>query len=256
MSTFRTQMLCAGAVALVLFTSAGASAQLRIREATAMLDSTDRDEVNMGLEAMAGLGSRAARPLIARIHAGLPTPLLESALSSLGALERPEAAETFIAHLRHRSVEIRLAALRGLVALRPRDTAPIALALNDGEPQVRGAAAIALGSLGARTHVDRLFVALDRRVLEAAQAIGQLARGAELERFFSYLGRLSFDTLTPAFQEVFARDDVPAATKIALIHRLGELATPGVRDYLMDLTSSLPAGEIQNAAQDASEGIQ
>lgn len=241
---------------MVLFTSTGASAQLSLREASAMLDSTDRDEVNLALEAMAGLGSRAARPLIARIQSGLPSPLLEAALSSLAALERPEAAATFITHLRHRNVEIRVVALQGLVALRPRDTAPIALALNDGAPQVRGAAAIALGSLGARAHVDRLFVALDRRVLEAAQAIGQVARGADLERFFSYLGRLSFDTLIPAFQEIFARADVPAATKIALIHRLGELATTGVRDYLMDLTASLPEGDIRNAAQDASEGIQ
>ena len=221
-----------------------------------MLDSTDRDEVTMGLEAMAGLGSRAARPLIARIEAGLPTPLLEIALGSLAALERPEATATFVTYLRHRSVEVRVVALQGLVALRPRDTTPIALALDDGDPQVRGAAAIALGALGARGHVDRLFVALDHRVLEAAQAIGQVARGADLERFFSYLGRLSFDTLTPAFQEVFARDDVPSTTKIALIHRLGELATTGVRDYLLDLAATFPEGEIRHAAQDASEGIQ
>lgn len=249
-------MLCAGAIAAVLFSSVGVSAQLRLREASAMLDSTDRDEVNLGLEAMAGLGARAAGPLITRIDAGLPGTLLETALSSLAALERPEAANTFIAHLRHRRLEVRLASLQGLVALRPRDTAPIVLALNDSEPQIRGAAAIALGSLGAHAHVDRLFVALDRRVLEAAQAIGQLARGAELERLFSYLGRLSLDTLTPAFQEIFARDNVPAETKISLIHRLGELATGGVRDYLLELAASLPDGEIKHAAEDASEGIQ
>ncbi len=172
---------------------------------------------------------------------------------ALTVLGKPEAGPVLFELLRHRRAEVRIASVDALVATRPRGAeAALIAALSDADSNVRSAAAVGLGQVGGEASIDALFHALDRNILEASTAIGQLAPPAAMERLVGYLGRVPFDALTPAFAELFARANVPERAKLQLIGRLEELATPEVKIYLADLAESFPPGNLQRAAEEAS----
>jgi len=231
-----------------------------VNEAIERLGSESREEVRAGLEALGIAGSpRAVAPIAERIRRGLPPDLLEMAVDTLTILGRPEAGPVLFDLTHHRRAAIRLKAVQGIVATGPRgaDRALIE-ALGDGDPAVRGAAAEGLGSLGATSGIDALFHAFERRVPEAAMAIGQLARPADVDRFLEHVGRVPFDQMAPALSEMLHRDDLADRAKLAIIHRLGELATPEVRGFLEDYVSSLDPGDdsrVRRAAEDTSARI-
>jgi len=235
------------------------SAGMRVADAAHLLDSHDPDEIRMGIENL-GLSGRATAipPLTARIERGLPRPLLEAAVETLGVLANPAAGPILFRLADHRVPSVRLAALQAIVSCRPRgaDAALIA-ALGDLDPRVRGAAAIGLGELGASGSLDALFHAFDRGVIESVTSIGQLADAAATDRLLGYLERVPLDSINPGLNEIFARADVSNAIKLRIVGRLGELATPEVRTYLSDLSAALPdaGGELGRAIQDAMSRI-
>lgn len=234
--------------------SARASAQdLSVADATRMLDSGNADEVRMGIEAL-GLSGRttAVAPLAERIARGLPRPLLEAAVETLGVLAKPQAGPILFRLADHRVATVRVAALRAIVSCHARGAeSALVEALGDEDPRVRGAAAVGLGTLGARGSLDALFHAFDRGVPESATSIGQLADGAAADRLLGYLERVPLDNVTPGLNEIFARQDVPTAVKLRIAGRLGELATPEIRLYLSELLEALPdsQGELARAVQ-------
>jgi len=227
---------------------------MRVADSVRLLDSHDADEIRMGIENL-GLSGRASAvaPLSARIERGLPRPLLETAVETLGVLAKPAAGPILFRLADHRVASVRVAALRAIVSCRPRGAdAALIEALGDLDPRVRGAAAIGLGELGARGSLGALFHAFDRGVLESVTSIGQLADGAATDRLLGYLGRVPLDSLNPGLNEIFARSEVSTAIKLRIVGRLGELATPEVRSYLMDLATALPnpGGDLGRAIQD------
>lgn len=258
----RRTATCGLVLLLALAAATPAEAQRRrnnrtqLRDAVAQLDSSEPDEIRAGIEALATVGTAGAvEPLAARVRRGLPADLLDLAVETLGVLGRPEAGPVLFQLSNHRRADVRLAAVSAITACRP-DGASGALvsALSDADPRVRGAAATGLGQVGARDAIDTLFLALDRGVLEAASSIGQLATDAAVTRLLTYLGRIPFDGVAPAFDEVFARDDLGDAPKLEVIARLEELATAEVRSYLSALVDSYPPGSsspVPAAAQQA-----
>jgi HEAT repeat protein len=228
---------------------------MSVSEASRLLASNDADEIRMGIENL-GLSGRASAvaPLSARIERGLPRPLLEAAVETLGVLAKPAAGPILFRLTDHRVPSVRVAALRAIVACRPRGAdAALIEALGDLDPRVRGAAAIGLGELGARGSLDALFHAFDRGVIESVTSIGQLADAAATDRLLGYLERVPLDSINPGLNEIFARSDVSNAIKLRVVGRLGELATPEVRTYLSDLYAALPdpGGDLGRAIQDA-----
>ncbi len=218
------------------------------------LGAADPDQVRGAIEALGLLGDpRAVEPIAERIRRGLPPELLELAISTLTLLGRPEAGPVLFELANHRRAEVRVAAVQAIATVRARGAdRALAQSLGDADPAVRAAAASGLGELGATGALDALFLALDRRVPEAAAAIGRLARPAEVDRFLGYLGRLPFDLVTPALGEMLHRDDLAERARLTIVHRLTELATPEVRGFLEQLVSSLPAGsQVRRAAEDA-----
>ncbi|MCS6799802.1 MAG: HEAT repeat domain-containing protein [Myxococcota bacterium] len=233
-----------------------------VAEAAALLASANPDELRLAFETLGASGSAAAvAPIADRIRQGLPAPLLEAALDALLALRRPEAGPVLFELVSHRRPAVRLRAVGAIVALRPpgADRALVA-ALADSDARVRSAAATGLGQLGARDSVETLFVALERGVYEAATSIGQLGGSEHVRRLLGLVGRVPFDVLTPALQEVIARRDVDERTKLDVIARIGELATPEARTFLREVVASLPAGPggrnaIRRAAEEAAARI-
>ncbi len=249
------------ALALAALTMSGpgiASAQeMRFDEAVELVQSSDADSIRLGLETLGARGeARGVAPIAERIRSGLPNELTQFAITTLGVMGRPEAGPVLIELLSHRRADVRLAAIEAIAATKPRRGGEaLVKALDDMTPTVRAAAALALGQIGHRAAVDSLFTALERDILEAAQAIGQLATPDHMDRLFTHVGQMPFDVLTPAFNELFARDDFPDRAKIDLIGRLAELATPQVKTYLTELADQLPSGRVKTAATDAAERI-
>ncbi|MGE0787091.1 MAG: HEAT repeat domain-containing protein [Sandaracinaceae bacterium] len=222
----------------------------------AQLASTDQDEVRAGLEALGLSGSpRAVTPIVQRVERGLPPELLGVAVDTLMILGRPEAGPLLFDLMHHRRADIRLKAIQAILAtLPPGHEGVLVTALGDSEPTVRAAAAEGLGSTGAVRSIDALFHALERGVPEAAMAIAALARPSDVDRMLALVGTMPFEALTPALSELLHRRDLADRSKVAIIHRLTELATPGVRSFLEDFVASLPPedhSEVRRAAEEA-----
>lgn len=250
----------AAALAMFLATplsATPASAQeITLAQASEMMTAGNPDEVRMGIETLGVIGSPAAvEPIAARIRQGLPAELLSVAIDTLGLLGRREAGPVLFELTSHRRPEIRLGALNAIISIRPEGAAgALERALSDSDPRVRGVAATGLGEIGARGSVATLFHALDRGVLEASAPIGQLATPGQVQQLLGYVGRLPFDSVTPGLNEVIARSNVPNRTKLEVIGRLAELATPEVKTYLQEVVAALPDNPrdpVRRAAEDA-----
>lgn len=249
------------AAALTILGAADAAAAQARRGKTApteLLESDDPAEVRRGIETIGLEGKRRhVRALAKRVRAGLPPELLDLAIDTFTVLGRPEAGDILFELASHRRTPVRTKAVEAIVACKP-DGASDALvtALSDDAEPVRNAAALGLGEVGGDEALEPLFVALDRGVLQAATAIGQLADREHVDKLLAHLGRLPFDAMTPALLEVLARDDVPRQLKLDVIGRLAELATADVKTFLQDYVASLPPDDassepLRRAAEDA-----
>jgi HEAT repeat protein len=211
-----------------------------IAQARKLLASSDRAQVEAGIQSLGLLGGAAAvPPLVERIELGLPPDLLEAAVVTLMALAQPEAGPVLYELCAHRRPEIRLRALEAITATRPpgAETALVA-ALSDSDAKVRAAAATSLGELHASGAMEKLFLALDRGNMDASGAIGKVVPAGEVKRLVGYLGQIPLHSLGPALSEVLQRKDVPEDAKLEIVARLEEVGTPEVKGYLNDLLAS------------------
>ena len=250
----RTAVLAALLALAPLAGATPAQAQgLSLNEAREMLNAESADEVRMGIEALGTIGSaRIVEPLAERIRRGLPAPLLDLAIETLGLTGRREAGPILFELARHRRATARQRALEALVSCRPRGASrALVQALSDADPRVRATAALGLGQLEAADAVDPLFHAFDRGVNEASTSLGQLVDADGVERLLGFLGQRPLNSLTPALDEVLARDDMATNVKLEVDGRLAELATPEVRTYLEGLAEALPPGPLADAAEQA-----
>lgn len=208
-----------------------------ILAAQALLNSSDRDQVEAGIQSLGLIGTAAAAPpIIARVRAGLPPDLLETSIITLMALGQPQAGPLYIELLEHRRPEVRVRAIEAIVALQPKNAEPaLQRALADLDPKVRSAAATALGELRASGSVEQLFLSLDRGTYEASSAIGYALRTDHVPRLLSYLGTLPFHHLKPAFTQVMQRKDIAEKDKLLVVSKLQEVGTREVKEYFGEL---------------------
>lgn len=218
-----------------------------------MLESRDHDEVMLAIQSLGLLGSaRAVEPLAERIRAGLAPDLLESAIDTLTVLGRPEAAPVLFELTSHRRPEVRVRAIQAIAVVRPRSAdRALVSALSDSVPEVRGAAATAIGELSVVGAIDSLFLAFDRGVPEAGRALGRIARPEHVSRILQHLGRVPFPQMRAVLEPLLDQESLASRSRLDVIARLGELATPEVRLFLEEWleSSSIPANDpIRRAA--------
>lgn len=253
--TGRTPATAATAVA-----PAGGATPASIRASVEALESSSVEDLRGAIEALGVSGEPAAVPhLASRIRRGLPPELLDSALDALTALARPTAAPVLGELLRHRRPDVRRRAVAAVIACRGDEAgALLARALDDSDATVRSSAAVGIAELRTRSAMDALFLALERGVSEATVAIGRVGNEGEVERVLGYVGRVPLDVLTPGFQEALVRTDLSERSRLAVVQRLAELASPGVRQFFATVVPLLPssAGSIRRAIEEASARIQ
>jgi len=225
------------------------------------LKSGDRAQIKIALDdlRMAGPGSGAAVPFIVeRLRQGLSAGLTKAALETLGDIQSDTASSTIAWYVLHRDVLIRRAATEALAKTRgPVADRTLRAALSDSDDAVRGLAAAGLGKMGVRDAVAELFVALDHRVFEASQSIGDLCSGVECERLADKLGVLPFDVVTRGLNEVLLRSsaEVNDDLKIKIVGRVRELGTAEANQFLKGVQAAWPERSSRRVKQAIDQAV-
>ena len=218
-------------------------------KATALLlSSTEPERIREGLRAVKQGGKDASPvlPLVVRLLGrGLSSELTKEALGAAGAIGDASSSADVARYSKHRDAEIR----RVAVATRLKTNGPVAVstmreALSDADGRVRGTAASGLGALGAREALPELTTALEKKVIEAAAAIGQLCKDDECEAFAKETTKVPFDVMTSGFDQILFRGDVTDDQKIKIVGRIRELGTGDAHRFLKDV-----AGRFTGAAR-------
>jgi HEAT repeat protein len=214
------------------------------------LKSADLAEVRAGLDdaRLAGPKASSAVPVIVQLlRSGLPYPLAESALDTLGDLGAVTAMPTLVWYADHRDVKVRRAAVRSIAKAAGRTSPPVAVAalrvaLSDADTQVRAIAATGLGSLKAKAAVPDLFLALDHHVYEAAVALGELCENTQCDELVARVGKIPFDVATTGLEPLLFRPsaEVSDDAKVAIVTKLQALGTHDVNKFLLGVQGRWP----------------
>lgn len=229
-------MLFALSVVGVAVCPAVAHAQVSLADAVAALNANDHDKVEYGIQNIGMRGDSAGvKPLAERIRRGLPEDLLELSIMTLLALGQPSAGPVLFELAMHRRPKIRALAIETIAAIKPPGAEGVLVAaLSDNDEEVRAKAAVGLGEIGAAGSMETLFRALDRGVLDASEAIGKVITAKRVTHLLDYLNKIPLHSLGPALITVLGRSDVDTKAKLTIVSRLEEMATPEVKNHLVD----------------------
>lgn len=212
--------------------------------------------------------------LIAGIRAGQPDAVTDQALETLAKAPRREALELLAELTQHRRAGARLRAYRAIAALQAQSAAAqgavsgrsklaalLARGLDDSDATVRGACASALGEHGVGLDGDaiaKLLRALARGVPEAGHTVGSVAPEAALANVHEQLAGLPMQTRLDTYEALLKRDAISERAKLDVIARIGEIASPLAKQFLMRLIAERGFAKrpaLQNAATETAKRI-
>ncbi len=204
------------------------------------LRSANPDEVRTTIDQLSALDDPAVTPhIIEALRSGQPDAVTDRALEALRVLAQASSIEALSEFTHHRREATRRRAYQALSAIRdPRVAAMLEQGLRDSDRTIRGACALALGEINARPAVDTLFRALQLGVIEAAQSIGKLGDARAVERYNEFLGVQPLSVMLSGYGEFLRRNDIPEASKVAMINRLGEVSGTQVRQFIAQYAST------------------
>jgi len=227
--------------------AAKAPAKVDTRALEAQLRSKDPAAIKAGLQAVreAGKAAAPAAPAIDELlQAGLPADLALEAFQAAGAAGAESSSKALDPYTYHRDAKLRREALKAMSRTRGA-TAAFAMrrCLSDADAGVRGVAASGLGALGVKESVPDLFLALERKVDEAAGSIGQLCNPEQCVQLLDRAGRIGLDVLAPGFDQILFRpsSEVNDELKIKIVGRVREMGTVEVSRFLKDVQGRWPA---------------
>jgi HEAT repeat protein len=213
------------------------------------LKSQDPAQIREALDDARLVGAKAtpAVPLVASLlNAGLPYPLAQSAIDTLGDIGSADGLAALLPYAHHRDPKVRRAAVRATARVAGASNA-LALttltgALSDPDIQVRAAAATGLGSLKSKSAVKDLFLALHHRIYEAAVSIGQVCDPQDCDALVAELGAIPFDVITTGFDAMLFRpnNEVSEAAKVALVVRMRDVGTRDANKFLRGIQGRWP----------------
>jgi HEAT repeat protein len=191
----------------------------------------------------AGESGAAAAPAVTdALLQGLPPALAEAGLATLTEVSAAAGVPAFVLYMHHRQSSVRRAAARGLAkAGGPEAVAALQRLLRDGDAGVRGLAATGLGALRAREAVPDLVLALERRVPEAAVALGRSCEGAACDGLLAHTGTVPFSIIGPGLEALVLRPaaEVDEPRKLRVVSAVRELGTHEGHELLKRLAAAL-----------------
>ena len=220
-----------------------------VPELSAQLESDDPQRVREAVELLSVVDDPAVIPPLATLlRSGRADAVVDRALDAIGVLASPAAIEVLSEFINHRRVGARRRAYAGLAAIEdPRVRPLLERGLRDSDRTIRGAAARALGELGDAESVPMLFRALERRVPEAAAAIGRLGSVEDLERFAGFQNSEPISVMLSGYEQFLRRSNFPIDAKRSIVERLQDIGTRPARQVLVEYESTFPE-RIRNTA--------
>jgi HEAT repeat protein len=208
------------------------------------LESGDEPQTLAALDAIQKSGDPAGATLVELLLSrGASVTVLGRAIETLGILAVPSSGAALVPYARHRTPELRRAALRALIATKsPLAGETLRRALHGSDPAQRSIAARGLGELNVRAAVPELFGVLTKDVAEAALSLGQLCVGAECEKLTGLLGKLRFEVMESAIVPLLLRPqaDVSDDLKLKVIERLRRMATQPANQLIQSALAKFP----------------
>ncbi|MGC4091765.1 MAG: HEAT repeat domain-containing protein [Polyangiaceae bacterium] len=224
-------------------------AKLDMERYRRVLDTGSEAEMLGALSELAALGksAAAAAPLIdGLLGRGANSGVLLAALETEGQLGAPTSSDAVAPYVSHRKPEIRRAAALALGSTGGASAVTaLRRALSGPDSAVRGVAATGLGTLGAKEAVDDLFTVLSHDTPQAALSIALLCAPEQCDRLMALVGKLKFEVLEGAFVPLLLRPsgELPDANKLRYIERLRVLATRPAAAVLQSTLTRLPKDE-------------
>lgn len=213
-----------------------------LEEVSARLNGEDAQQVREAIELLSVIDDPAVvPPLVELLRSGREDAIVDRALDALGGLGSADAIPVLSEFLNHRRPGARRRAYQALAQIEDARVRPLLeRGLRDSDRTIRGTAARALGELGDHGAVEVLFRALERRVPEAAQAIGKLGTVEDLTRFTGFLGREPISVMLSGYEAFLTREDFPIPQKIEIVDQLQEIATRPARQLLIEYEATFP----------------
>jgi hypothetical protein len=191
----------------------------RLQSALHRLRGSDPVAIQEALSSLQELqGRAAAEAIVARVQAGLPPQLAERALEVLSGLSQPLAAPVLSELTQHRRWQIRAQAVRALGVLRVRSSVSVLLyALDDPSPEVRSAAARALGMAGDPRALRALDAALAKNVDGALEGLAGLVPSKQLDVILAR-AKTNLNASEPALWVLLTRANLPVVSKLKVMN--------------------------------------
>lgn len=226
-----------------------------LAEIVPRLQSTSPDQVREAIDLLSVIDDpRVVPPLADLLRSGQPDAVVDRALEALRGLAAPTSIDVLTEFTRHRRAGARRRAYLALAAVRDRRVpALVEQGLRDSDRAVRGACALALGTMGASSSLDLLFRAFDRGVLEAAVSIGKLGNDASVERFTEHLGQVPLSVMLSGYEQFLRRTEISEQVKVDIVSRLGDVSGAAVRGFLaqyLDTFNARDRGRLRTVVQD------
>lgn len=210
----------------------------------AALESGDESRIIEALGRIAKAKDESAVPLVAAlIRTGSSKTVMAKAFEVSGVLEASDLSAPIAPYLRHRDQELRRAAAKTLIKTKGEHAVKaLRRGLRSSDGVVRGLSATGLGTLKAEAALPDLFSALDRNVLEAAAAIGQICKPDACGKLLDRLGKTPFDVMTSGLDQILFRDPkaMPDDEKMRIVGQLRELGTAQAGKYLASVAERWP----------------
>ena len=210
----------------------------------ARLLSDDHDEARTAIDDLITLNKPVVIPALSEmLRAGRPNTLTDHALKALGLLAHNNAYAVLEEFTHHRRANARLLAYKALKKLSHKKVnGVLEQGLSDSSRQIRALCALELGKRGHKASADKLFIAFERGVVEAAISIGKLADQKMIDRFGERLGKSPLPVMLSGYDPYLRRRDVKEKSKLKIVEALNEFPSPQVRGFLERYRQSIPAG--------------
>jgi HEAT repeat protein len=132
--------------------------------------------------ALGRLGDRRAVPPLLEHLLTDPAPFVRTRIASaLAQFDAPEIVDRLVRALGDAAWWVRMRGVEALEQIGPAAEAPLLLALNDADPEIRRRVAVSLERLGVPQSLLEMIESDDGRAEEAARILGQLASSATRE---------------------------------------------------------------------------
>lgn len=218
----------------------------------------DQAELARSLDALGRQGGReAVQQIEARVAQGLPPPLLARAVAALAQIGDRHAVSALLSLASHRRGPVRAQVAEALGRSRDARARPVlGDLLDDPDPRVRSASAVALGLIGPESVIDSLIVATARGVSEAAIVVGQHARPADVPRVLRRVDASTLPAFAPALRVLLERDNLPLRSKQAIVRALAVLRGGESERILREIGATLaPNDPLRPAVNEALEQL-